>query len=223
MITHLTRYWKKPDWHNLRSTKPISKQFGFDRGMPIDRFFIEHFLAMHRDSIKGTIMEIADPTYSKQFAQEGSVFEVLYFANNNRKATIIGDLTIPATLPHNKVDCFICTQTLNFIYDFKAAIAGIHHVLKPNGVALVTVAGISQISRYDMSRWGDYWRFTELSMRKSFEDFFGAGNVNVDFFGNVLTSVAFLEGLAAEELTEDELLTKDEDYQMLITVVARKC
>lgn len=218
----LNRFIKKTNWLNLRSTKPISSVFGFDRGKPIDRFFIEHFLRNNREFIKGSVLEIADSTYSKQFAQTGSVFEILHYSNDNPKATIIGDLTNIKTLPYKKVDCFICTQTLNFIYDFKSAIKGIHHILKDGGVALVTVAGISQISRYDMDRWGDYWRFTELSIQKSFEEVFGIGHISVEYYGNVLTSVAFLHGLSAEELEIEELFIRDKDYQMLITLVATK-
>lgn len=95
-------------------------------------------------------------------------------------------------------------------------------MLKEDGILLATLAGISQISRYDMDKWGDYWRFTTLSARKSFEEIFGERNVDVNFYGNVLSSVAFLEGITAEELSMKELDHKDENYQMLITIVAHK-
>ncbi|WP_407081662.1 methyltransferase domain-containing protein [Methylomonas montana] len=219
----LLRIINKPNWFNLRITKPISKVFGLDRGLPIDRFFIEKFLDSNKGVINGTIMEVSDDVYSKKFGVIGSIFEVLHYANDNPKATIVGDLVNVETLPYGKIDCFICTQTLNFIYDVKGAIKGIHYVLKENGIALVTVAGICQISRYDMDRWGDYWRFTDLSIRKLFEEVFGVGNVQVDFYGNVLAAISFLHGLAADELTLEELLFKDQDYQILITVMAKKC
>lgn len=146
----------------------------------------------------------------------------MHYTNDNKDATIIGDLTNLATIPQCKVDCFILTQTLNFIYDFKSAIAGLHYMLKDGGVGLITVAGISQISRYDMDRWGDYWRFTDLSIKKAFEEVFGEDNVEVDTYGNILTSTAFLQGISAEELTKDELFYKDKDYQMTITIKATK-
>ncbi len=95
-------------------------------------------------------------------------------------------------------------------------------MLKDGGVGLITVAGISQISRYDMDRWGDYWRFTDLSIKKAFEEVFGEGIVEVETYGNVLASTAFLQGISAEELTKDELFYKDNDYQMTITIKAVK-
>ena len=95
-------------------------------------------------------------------------------------------------------------------------------MLNEGGLALVTVAGISQISRYDMERWGDFYRFTDLSMKRAFEDIFGKGNVEVKSYGNILTSVAFLQGISAEELTKKEIFHQDDDYQVIITIMARK-
>jgi len=166
------RFINPPNWLNLRSTQPISKLFGLDRGTPIDRYYIDHFLSTNRQLIEGVVCEIAEDTYIRKYGRNVKRYEVLHYTKDNTNATIIGDLTNSETLPKNSIDCFVCTQTLNFIYDFEAAIEGIYHVLKPGGVAMVTVAGISQISRYDMERWGDYWRFTNLSLQKAFEKVF---------------------------------------------------
>ncbi|MEJ7912486.1 MAG: methyltransferase domain-containing protein [Chitinophagaceae bacterium] len=125
-------------------------------------------------------------------------------------------------MPANTIDCFVCTQTFNFIYNFADAIRGAHHVLKPGGYLLATVSGPCQVSRYDMDRWGDYWRFTTLSAQKTFDAVFGEGNVEVDYFGNCLAAVSLIRGIAAEELQVADLDTKDPDYQVTITITARK-
>ncbi len=218
----ISRRLKKTNWYNLRNLKPISRVFGFDRGTPIDRVYIENFLEKNKQRIKGVVCEIAENTYSKKFGTNVEKYEILHYVSDNKNATIIGDLTNIATLPEEKIDCFIVTQTLNFIYDFKSAIKGLHHMLKRGGVALVTVAGISQISRYDMDRWGDYWRFTDLSIKKAFEEVFGKGNVEVETYGNVLAATAFLHGISAEELTSEELFYKDKDYQIIIALKVLK-
>jgi len=210
------------NWHNLRRLEPISKVFGFDRGTPIDRVYIEHFLKLNKQYIQGVVCEITEDTYSKKFGSNIKAYEVLHYTNDNPKATIVGDLTNISTLPQNKIDCFILTQTLNFIYDFKSAIKGVHYMLKKYGVVLATVPGISQISRYDMDKWGDYWRFTDLSIKKVFEEVFGEGNVEVGSYGNVLAAIAFLHGISAEELTQEEIFYKDKDYQIIITIKATK-
>lgn len=208
-----------PDYHR---TTPVSSVFGLDRGTPIDRYYIERFLEHHAGLIKGRVLEIGECHYTKRFGKSVESFEVLHATPDNEAATIVGDLTDTSTLPGGIIDCFICTQTFNFIFDVKKALVGAHHLLKPGGVMLATVAGISQISRYDMDRWGDYWRFTTASTQRLFEEVF-KGGVEVESHGNVLAACAFLQGVAVEDLPDARLLDEhDQDYQMLITIVARK-
>ena len=206
----------------FRSVHPKSRKFGFDRGGPINHYYIEKFIEENSKYINGTVLEIADSRYTKKYGENVIKSEILHFLNDNPKATIIADLTKIESLPENFADCFIFTQTLNFIYDFKLALLGTYRLLKPDGVLLATVSGISQISRYDMDRWGDYWRFTTLSCEKMFKEVFGAENVVVDFYGNCLSARAFLDGRSSAELTKKELDYKDDDYQLLITIRARK-
>lgn len=219
MLKSLKRFSNRYSWHNLRHLEPISRQFGLDRGTPIDRVYIEHFIAKHKQDIKGSVCEIAEDTYSKKFGEREQIskIEVFHYSNDNPQATIIGDLTKITTLPAGIIDCFILTQTLNFIEDVPSAIKGIHHMLAVNGTALITVAGLCQISRYDMDRWGDYWRFTSLSLQRSLAKVFGDNNVTIENFGNVLSATALLQGLSAEELTQRELEYNDPDYQIVIT------
>jgi hypothetical protein len=73
-----------------------------------------------------------------------------------------------------------------------------------------------------MDRWGNFWSFTSGSARRIFEDVFSPGNVEIGVHGNVLAAIAFLHGLGTEELTEDELNHLDPDYEVMITVRARK-
>lgn len=218
----LNRIINRPNWHNLRSTKPVSEVFGYDRGTPLDRVYIEDFLQKNAGDIQGQVLEIGDDGYTQKFGADVLKNEVLHATPKNDEATIVGDLTNECTLPEDRFDCFICTQTLNFIYDVQKAIRGSWFLLKEGGVMLTTVAGISQISRYDMDRWGDFWRFTTLSAQKAFAEVFGPANIEVDCYGNVLSAIAFLEGISAEELSKKELFTKDDNYQVIITVRAVK-
>lgn len=218
----LKRTLTKPEGLTLHSIGPVSRSFGEDRGTPIDRYYIDKFLGEKQSLITGTVLEIADSKYSRKFGQNVSSFEVLHVDQTNPNTTIIGDLTMPEGLPENKIDCFICTQTINFIYNYTDALRGAHRLLKPGGYLLATLAGPSQVSRYDMDRWGDYWRFTTLSAMKMMEAVFGKGNVEIDYYGNCLSAISLLRGIAAEEITAQELDIKDADYELIITVVARK-
>jgi SAM-dependent methyltransferase len=208
---------------DIALTQPVSRLFGLDRGMPIDRYYINKFLGENVKQIQGKVLEIANSAYSKQFGTNVSSYEVLYYDNSNKNATIIGDLTKPDELPEGKVDCFICTQTLNFIFDVQKAIQSCYKLLKKGGCLLCTVSGICQISRYDMDRWGDYWRFTDLSIRKLFEAIFPKDKIEIQSYGNTLAATVFLQGLALEDLPDKTVLdVHDIDYQVTIAIKAIK-
>jgi SAM-dependent methyltransferase len=227
MLTKLMRYLNRKKvvvaFDDLKRTAPVSRVFGLDRGTPINRYYIERFLAANREAIRGRVLEVGDSEYSSRFGgSRVERCEVLHAAAGNSAASIVGDLTDCSTLPASAFDCFICTQTFDCIFDVQKAVQGAHHLLKPGGVLLATVSGIGQISRYDMERWGEYWRFTTASARGLFEPLFGGG-VAVGSFGNVMAACAFLQGLAVEDLPDASLLDEnDADYQLLITVAARK-
>jgi SAM-dependent methyltransferase len=226
MISFLEKYLKRRlnniSWLHLIPQNPISRKFGMDRGMPIDRVYIENFLAANQEYITGVVCEISENTYSKKFGSKVKKYEILHCEDIGGEVTIVGDLANLDSLPRNSIDCFILTQTLNFIFDVNEAIKGVHYILKPGGVVLATVSGISQISRYDMDRWGDYWRFTDLSIKMLFDQVFGSDNVEVSTFGNALAAVAFMEGVSAEELNLNQILHHDADYQITIAVKAIK-
>lgn len=208
-------------WIDCKTPSPLSHKFGFDLGTPIDRFYTNVFFEQNRRFIQGKICEIADNSYTLQFGTNISESTILHIDHSNPKATLVGDLTKSETLPFDYFDCFICTVTLNFIYDYKKAIEGIYQTLKGGGVALITVAGLIQVSRYDYERWGDYWRFTDMSILKVTKEIFGE-NVKCTTYGIVLSATAELHGIPAEKLTHNELMYQDKDYQILITLVAQK-
>ncbi|BAZ10121.1 family 2 glycosyl transferase [Calothrix sp. NIES-4071] len=207
---------------NLRRVTPVSRVFGFDRGLPIDRYYVENFLANQATDIQGQVLEIGDNFYTKKFGgQRVTKSDVLHVVEGNPDATIVGDLSNAEHIPSNSFDCLVLTQTLHLIYDIKDAVKTIYRILKPGGVALITVPGISQIA---IDEWKDYWcwSLTTLSARRLFEESFPKENVQVEAYGNVLAATAFLQGLATEELQKQELDYRDPYYQVLLTVRVMK-
>ncbi len=208
---------------SMRRLTPISSRFGFDRGLPIDRYYIEGFLKSSSRDIYGRVMEVGESTYTQRFGGKAvKRAEVLHAVAGNPEATLVGDLSSGVGIPQSAFDCMILTQTLPFIFDLQGAVRNTYRALKPGGVVLATVPGISQISRYDMDRWGDFWRFTPMSAMRLFQQVFPRQDVSVHSYGNVLTAVAFLHGLAAQELRPGELAYNDQDYPVIITIRARK-
>jgi len=206
-----------------RRLTPVSRRFGLDRGTPIDRYYIKGFLARHDAEVRGRVLEIGDNDYTQEYgAGRVTHGDVLGATKENRRTTIVGDLQTGDGVASEAYDCIILTQTLQLLFQPAAAIRHVHRALAPGGVVLVSAPGITQISRYDMDRWGDYWRFTSLALRRLFETDFDPASVQVEAHGNVWVAHAFLQGMAAEELTANELDYFDRDYEVVITVCARK-
>jgi SAM-dependent methyltransferase len=224
-IVRLMR-WPPVGWvrfGSLRRLKPISRSWGSDRGLPVDRYYIEQFLAPHAADIHGRVLEIKDDLYTSRFGGgRVTTSDVLHPEEGNPAATIIADLTRGDHMRSDTFDCIVLTQTLHLIYDVRAALTTLYRILKPGGVLLATVSGISKISREDMDRWGHHWSFTSRSAKQLFGEFFPPEQVQVEAYGNVLSTIAFLHGLASDDLRQNELDHVDPDYEMLIAIRAVK-
>lgn len=209
--------------YDFFSLKPISSKWGEDRGTPIDRYYIEMFLLENAETIKGRVLEIGDNFYTTKYGgNKVTVSEILHADNDNPKATYVGSLVNIPQIPSDYFDCIICTQTLQVIPELDCAINTLNRILKKGGVLLVTVPGISQIYYDKKNRWYDYWRFTINLALMLFSKVFDHENIHVKAYGNVLSSISFLHGLAKEELTNEQLDYNDENYQMLISIKAVK-
>lgn len=207
---------------DLRRTRPIDPYFGWDRGQPIDRYYIERFLTDRAPDVHGCILEVGDATYTRRFGG-GRVTrsEVLHVDPDAPGATIVADLADADHVPSDLFDCIILTQTLHLIFDVRAAVATLHRILAPGGVLLATVPGISQVDRGEWAAtW--YWSFTGAAARRAFEERFATEEVTVVQHGSVLSAVALLEGLASHELTEAELAVDDPAYPVFVGVRAVK-
>jgi SAM-dependent methyltransferase len=224
-IAHLAA-WPPVGWirfGQLRRLKPFTTDYGNSRGLEIDRYYIERFLSAYSSDIQGHVLEIKHNAYTIKYGGDKvTKSDVLHKVEGNPDATIVADLSSAAHIPADTFDSIIFTQTLQFIYDIKSTIATLYRILKPGGVILATCSGMAQISREDYEMWGEYWRFTSLSARYLFEECFPKENIQVCSYGNVLSSISFLEGLAAEDLRKSELDTYDPDYELIIAIRAVK-
>lgn len=208
---------------NMRRLTPISRRFGSDRGLPIDRHWIDGFLQEQAGCIRGRVLEFGDDRYTCRFGSGRVDFgDVLHPTEGRPGVTIVADLVDGEGIPSEAFDCIICTHTLQYIYEVSRAMATLHRALKPGGALLMTVPGISPVCRIEEERWGEYWRFTTGSVRRLLEEVFPASAVTVKGYGNVLAAIAFLHGLAAEELQEDELGYCDPDYELVVVARATK-
>jgi len=207
---------------HLHRYTPFSTQFGYDRGGPVDRYYIENFLGQEAGAIKGRVMEIGDNSYTLQYgAEKVTQSDILHVDASNPNATLVGDISHAPHIPDNTFDCIILTQTLHLIYNFREALQTCYRILKPGGALLLTVPGITPI---DHGEWKEtwYWSFTDKSMRRLMEETFPGGTSEVTPYGNVFTATAFLYGMGLPEVPKTKLMYNDPHFQVIITVKAIK-
>ena len=206
---------------DLARTVPVSECYGYDRGQPIDRYYIEKFLFSAAADIRRRVLEIGDNTYTVTFGG-GRVLQsdILHVDASNPKATLVGDLCDTSVLPDNAFDCIILTQTLQLIFDMPAAISTLARSLKPSGVLLITVPGITPILGHWSGSW--YWSLTGVSLARLLAINFDPRDISVATYGNVFSAVCFLEGLAVSEVQTRKLDVNDAAFPVIVAARAVK-
>lgn len=214
--------WRKPrKLGDLRRTTPFGT-WGESRGGPIDRYYVGQFIARHAGDMRGRALEIAGDEYIQWYGTDVHRADILDIREDNPRATFVADLAEAPNVPDSTFDCVLVTQLLPFIYDVRAALATTHRILVPGGVLLATTPGICRIAPVEAELYGHWWNFTSMSMKRLCEGAFGAGNVEVQTYGNVLSAAAFLFGLGEFDLSPEELAVHDPAFQVTIGVRAVK-
>ena len=224
-LRHAYVDWRRrrpPDLGDLRRITPIDPNWGYERGTPIDRVYVESFVGGHAADIRGRVLEIAAPDYTTRYGVGVDRVDILMAKEGNSQATIVADLTDAPQVPDDTFDCAIVTQTLQFVYDVRAAFSTLNRVLAPGGVLLATVPGLTRISPPEDEEWGEWWHYTSRSAKRLAEEAFGVGNAEVKSYGNVLSAAGFLYGQAASDLRPDELEAHDRLYEVIVGIRAVK-
>lgn len=205
-----TQYFLFPVKKNV---KPLSSKFGFDRGTPVDRYWIESFLSKNKKHIKGRVLEVTDNEYTKKYGQNVTKSDVLDIDKSNKLANIHADLrNLKGNIKDNTYNCIILTQVLGLVDDYDAALKEIRRILKPGGTLLFTGHSFSRLWRVEH----EYWRYTPASTKYIFGKHFGEKNIKIYTYGNALAGQAYWVGAAQNELTKEELEYKDPNFPCLV-------
>jgi SAM-dependent methyltransferase len=199
---------------DLRRTDGIDG-WGYRRGTPVDRWYIERYLSGCAALVQGHCLEIQDDVYGTRLGAERMT--VLDIDRGNPKADIVGDLCDPYALPRQEFDTAIVTQTLQLVADPTAAVTNLVAALRPGGTLLVTAPVVSRLAG-DVDRW----RWTPRGLRELLEAAAPDGTeVETTGLGNGLSGRAFLFGLAAEDLDDDVLEVAEPRYPILVGAQVR--
>ena len=207
------------DWGDLRRLQPLSDKWGFDRGQPVDRYYIENFLEKHSGLIRGRCIEVMNADYTHRFGKEQvTQADAIDLNPHNTRVNLYGDLTVPGTLEAGAYDCFVLTQTLPVIFDVAAVMRNCYAALAPGGTMLVTAPCLCRYSPHPE----DYWRLTDRSLARLITDNTDCQDFEVELHGNLVASIAFTMGMASSELTSEELDCNDIRFPIVVAARMRK-
>ena len=216
----LRRSVRRVRFGSLRRLQPISRGWGSDRGTPIDRVYIDRFFAEHADAIRGRVLEVRDPRYASAHATSVERIEIVDIDPRNELATIVADLADPGSLPASAFDCVIVPQTLVYVRDLAAAVANLWQSLAPGGTLLVTTPSIARID--PVAADVDRWHLTPAGLAEIVRVACPSGDATVAGHGNPLVAIAFLHGLAQEDLTPAELEFEHPLFPVVVTAAVQK-
>jgi SAM-dependent methyltransferase len=205
----------------IHCLKPVSNNYGSDRGGSVGRYYIDMFVEMNKSVIRGNCLEVLNNDYTQKWGTKVTKSDILDIDISNAKATIIGDLRKLNNIPDNTYDCIILTQVLQYIDDLDSSIRESYRILKTNGTLLITLPSVSRIDPLTGVA-GDFWRFTEASAKYLFEKVFDKKKLEIDSWGNVYACSNFLYGFSWHELSKKDLDFRDKNFPLIITIKATK-
>jgi len=230
-------YARHPPRANVRfdeRLEPIRRD-PWARGLPIDRYYVDRFFERwnhaEKSDVAGSVLEFYDTRYASAVGgwrespdpadpsccvERVDVIDIV----PNPRATIRADISDAPEIPDATYDTIFCTQVLQYLPEPHRGVATLRRILRPGGVLYLTLPGLAPIGPIEGGGI-EYSRFTavgvEVMLRKHFhpEDFL------VQAFGNVLSALGFLHGLASDEFSIDELNFHDPAFEVLIAVRAK--
>jgi hypothetical protein len=206
-----------PRWGNLRRVEPFSGIFGFDRGTPVDRFYLHRFLDQHRSVVTGRVLEVQVPSYTRTYGHDVETSHTVDI-NPQFQATYTCDLADAPQIQSNSYDCFLAPNTLQHVADLTPALRTMLRVVKPGGTVLASAPALLPL----IPDGDDYWRLSPAGWRKMLMQAWAGCDIAVEGHGNCLAAIAAMHGLALEELTDEELSADDPRYPVLVTIKCRK-
>jgi len=213
----LTRGYDLPRWGNLRRTIPFSTTFGFERGTPVDRYYLHRFLDANRALIAGRVLEVQGRSYTERFGT-GVTSADTFDINPRFIPTYLCDFTSPENvIPTGAYDCLLLPNTLQHFRDLEGGLANARRVLRPGGTILASMAGLLPLT----GDAADYWRLSPDGWCEQLAAAWPDATIEVEGHGNCLAAIASQLGLAVEELSPGELDVVDPRFPVLTTVVCR--
>jgi SAM-dependent methyltransferase len=163
----------------------------------------------------GDVLELQTPLYARRVGRIAvSTTTILDIDATNPQATLIADLCESNSLPRDRFDCEIVTQTLQLLPDPVIALTNLWDALAPGGVLLITVPVISRVAPEAPN--SDYWRFTprglQTLVRAALPD---CAAIEVEGHGNAVAGAAFILGLSTQNVGVERIRREDNRFPII--------
>jgi SAM-dependent methyltransferase len=204
------------DWGDLKRPVPICQAFGLTRGTFIDRYYLSKFIKEIQSQVSGNILEIGGTPKDKDFYQinPGSSYQILNM-EAGPGVDIVGDAHDISMVKPESFDSIILFNVLEHCYAPWIVVENIYAWLKPGGKCFAMVPTAIRLHATPM----DYWRPLPDAFRYMFRNY---SQQQLYVYGNPTTVIGSYYGIAAEELTADELDIFHPDYPVATCIVAQK-
>ena len=212
----VTRGLERPSWGNLRRVTPLSEMYGFDRGTPIDRYYVDKFFSARRGLIAGRVLEIQTTDHARRYGSDVRVAHTLDI-NPEFHPTYLCDLATADGVPTGSYDCFLLPNTLCFLRDLDLALREARRIVRRGGAILATVPVFVPLTG-DVP---DYWHASADGWRLIASRVWPDCETSIETHGNCLAAAAAMYGVAVEELNATELDVTDPRYPVLVTIECR--
>ncbi|MDQ3250615.1 MAG: class I SAM-dependent methyltransferase [Chloroflexota bacterium] len=218
----IIRHWRAMRFRRLQ---PLGG--GKAAGLSVIRYYWADFLHKQRADIRGHALEIGETTTIRQYGGSALVqADAIDLAAHSPNVRIVADLSRADAVPGDVYDCFVNQFTTCVIYDIEAALYHSIRLLKPGGVLLINFWCVDfYLHRgLDMGTapqghpplYMHHW-FTPIGVHTLLRGLaLGERDYRLDIYGNLLTRMAFLLNLPANELTRQELNYVDPGQPLLI-------
>jgi hypothetical protein len=213
----LLRGYSLPRWGNLRRTTPFSSTYGFERGTPIDRYYLHQFLFAHRHLIAGDVVEVQTSAYTQRFGHDVTRSDTFDIVPAFAPTYLCDFAHCDGVIPDRTYDCLLLPNALPHFRELDRCLMQAARIVRPGGAILASAAGLLPLT-------GDvpeYWRLSPDGWRERLGTAWPGADILVAGHGNSLAAVAAQLGLAFEELTAAELDVNDPRYPVLTTILCR--
>jgi SAM-dependent methyltransferase len=206
----------KVNWGSLGAYVPISTGFGFERGTPIDRYYLNRFIEEVRSQVRGVVIEIGGSlnnrtVYNFVNAREYHAMDLI----QRPDVDIVGNAEDPAAFPASSIDSVIAFNVLEHCREPWVVIDNALLWLKPGGALFCMVPNAQRIHKMP----GDYWRPLPQAVSWMLRRF---STHQLRVYGNPIALVASFMGIASEEVPRRDLDFFNPDYPVATCAVAIK-